>query len=177
MVILLVIAAVIVLLVAVVATRPSDFRVTRSTAISAPPAVVFAQVNDFHNWDGWSPWARMDPEMKATYAGPAAGTGAVYSWVGNNKVGEGRMTIMESHPSDLVRIKLEFIKPFAATNTAEFIFQPQGNQTTVTWNMTGKKNFMTKAMGLVMNMDKMIGGQFDQGLAQMKSVAETAAKK
>jgi len=177
MVILLVIAAVIVLLVAVVATRPSDFRVTRSTAISAPPAVVFAQVNDFHNWDGWSPWARMDPEMKATYAGPAAGTGAVYSWVGNNKVGEGRMTIMESHPSDLVRIKLEFIKPFAATNTAEFTFQPQGNQTTVTWNMTGKKNFMTKAMGLVMNMDKMIGGQFDQGLAQMKSVAETAAKK
>jgi len=177
MVILIVIAAVIVLLVAVVATRPSDFRVTRSTAISAPPAVVFAQVNDFHNWDGWSPWARMDPEMKATYAGPAAGTGAVYSWVGNNKVGEGRMTIMESHPSDLVRIKLEFIKPFAATNTAEFTFQPQGNQTTVTWNMTGKKNFMTKAMGLVMNMDKMIGGQFDQGLAQMKSVAETAAKK
>jgi hypothetical protein len=177
MVILLVIAAVIVLLVAVVATRPSDFRVTRSTAISAPPAVVFAQVNDFHNWDGWSPWARMDSEMKATYAGPAAGTGAVYSWVGNNKVGEGRMTIMESHPSDLVRIKLEFIKPFAATNTAEFTFQPQGNQTTVTWNMTGKKNFMTKAMGLVMNMDKMIGGQFDQGLAQMKSVAETAAKK
>jgi hypothetical protein len=177
MAILLVIAAVIVLLVAVVATRPSDFRVTRSTAISAPPAVVFAQVNDFHNWDGWSPWARMDPEMKATYAGPAAGTGAVYSWVGNNKVGEGRMTIMESHPSDLVRIKLEFIKPFAATNTAEFTFQPQGNQTTVTWNMTGKKNFMTKAMGLVMNMDKMIGGQFDQGLAQMKSVAETAAKK
>jgi hypothetical protein len=177
MVILLVIAAVIVLLVAVVATRPSDFRVTRSTAISAPPAVVFAQVNDFRNWDGWSPWARMDPEMKATYAGPAAGTRAVYSWVGNNKVGEGRMTIMESHPSDLVRIKLEFIKPFAATNTAEFTFQPQGNQTTVTWNMTGKKNFMTKAMGLVMNMDKMIGGQFDQGLAQMKSVAETAAKK
>jgi carbon monoxide dehydrogenase subunit G len=177
MAILLVIAAVIVLLVAVVATRPSDFRVTRSTAISAPPAVVFAQVNDFHNWDGWSPWARMDPEMKATYAGPAAGTGAVYSWVGNNKVGEGRMTIMESHPSDLVRIKLEFRKPFAATNAAEFTFQPQGNRTTVTWNMTGKKNFMTKAMGLVMNMDKMIGGQFDQGLAQMKSVAETAAKK
>jgi carbon monoxide dehydrogenase subunit G len=177
MVILIVIAAVIVLLVVVVATRPSDFRVTRSTTISAPPAVVFAQVNDFHNWDGWSPWARMDPEMKATYAGPAAGTGAVYSWVGNSKVGEGRMTIMESHPSDLIRIKLEFIKPFAATNTAEFTFQPQGNQTTVTWNMIGKKNFMIKAMGLVMNMDKTIGGQFDQGLAQMKSVAETAAKK
>ena len=177
MTILIVIAAVIVLFVLVVVTRPSDFRVTRSTAISAPPAVVFAQVNDFHNWDGWSPWARMDPEMKATYAGPAAGTGAVYSWVGNNKVGEGRMTIMESHPSDLVRIKLEFIKPFAATNTAEFTFEPQGNQTAVTWNMTGKKNFVTKAMGLVMNMDKIVGGQFDQGLAQMKSVAEMAAKK
>jgi hypothetical protein len=177
MVILIVIAAVIALFVVVVATRPADFRVMRSTAISAPPAVVFAQVNDFHNWDGWSPWARMDPEMKATYAGPAVGTGAVYSWVGNNKVGEGRMTIMESHPSDLVRIKLEFMKPFAATNTAEFTFQPQENQTAVTWTMSGKKNFITKAMGLVMNMDKMVGGQFDQGLAQMKSVAETAAKK
>jgi hypothetical protein len=171
------IAAVVVLFVAVVSTRPADFRVTRSTTISAPPSVVFAQVNDFHNWDAWSPWAKLDPGMKTTYEGPAAGTGAVYSWTGNSKVGEGRMTIADSHPSDLVRIKLEFMKPFAATNTAEFTFQPQGNQTAVTWNMTGKKNFVTKAMGLVMNMDKMIGGQFEQGLAQMKSVSEAAAGK
>lgn len=177
MIIGIVIAAVIVLFVAVAATRPADFRITRNTLISAPPPVVFAQVNDFHKWDGWSPWAKLDPGMKTTYEGPAAGTGAVYSWVGNSKVGEGRMTIADSRPSDLVRIKLEFMKPFAATNTAEFTFQPQGNQTAVTWSMTGKKNFVTKAMGLVMNMDKMVGGQFEQGLAQMKSAAETAAGK
>ncbi|MBZ5504722.1 MAG: SRPBCC family protein [Acidobacteriia bacterium] len=175
MVIGIVTAAVVVLFVAVVATRPADFRVTRSTTISAPPLVVFAQVNDFHNWSGWSPWARLDPGMKTTYEGPAAGTGAVYTWVGNSKVGEGRMTITESRPGSLVQIKLEFLKPFAATNTAEFTFQPQENLTAVTWNMTGKKNFVTKVIGLVMNMDKMLGGQFEQGLAQMKSVAELAA--
>jgi hypothetical protein len=177
MVIVLVVAAVVVLFVLVVATRPADLRITRGTTISAPASVVFAQVNDFHNWEAWSPWAKLDPAMKATYEGPAAGAGAVYSWVGNSKVGEGRMTIAESHPSDLVRIKLEFMKPFAATNLAEFTFQPQGDQTAVTWNMTGKKNFITKAMGLVMNMDKMVGGQFEQGLAQMKSVSEQATGK
>jgi hypothetical protein len=177
MVIAVVVAAVVVLFVLVVATRPADLRITRGTTISAPASVVFAQVNDFHNWEAWSPWAKLDPAMKTTYEGPAAGTGAVYSWVGNSKVGEGRMTIAESHPSDLVRIKLEFMKPFAATNLAEFTFQPQGDQTAVTWNMTGKKNFITKAMGLVMNMDKMVGGQFEQGLAQMKSVSEQATGK
>jgi Polyketide cyclase / dehydrase and lipid transport len=173
MLILIVIAVVVALLIVVIATRPADFFISRSTIISAPPQAVFPQVNDFHNWEAWSPWAKIDPEMKMTFAGPAAGTGAVYTWTGNSKVGEGHMTIVESRASDLVRIKLEFLKPFAATNATEFTFQPQGSQTAVTWSMSGKRNFMTKAMGLVMSMEKMLGGQFDQGLAKMKVIAET----
>ena len=172
MLILIVIAMVVALLVVLIAMRPADFSISRSTTISASPQAVFPQVNDFHNWEAWSPWAKIDPEMKMTFAGPAAGAGAVYTWTGNSKVGEGRMTIVESHPSDLVRIKLEFLKPFAATNATEFTFQPQGSQTAVTWSMSGKRNFMTKAMGLVMSMDKMLGGQFEKGLAQLKAVAE-----
>jgi uncharacterized protein YndB with AHSA1/START domain len=160
---------------AVAAFQPKDFRVSRSATITAPPATVFEQVNDFHKWDAWSPWAKLDPQMKQTFEGPPAGTGASYAWVGNSKVGEGRMTILDSRPSELVKIKLEFVKPFAATNTAEFIFKPAGNQTLVTWTMTGEKNLISKAFGLVMNMDKMIGGDFEKGLADMKQVSEAAA--
>ena len=114
--------------------------------------------------------------MKLTFAGPATGPGASYSWVGNNQVGEGRLTIIESRPNDLVRIKLEFMKPFAATNTAEFTFKPEGDKTAVTWSMQGNNNFIAKALHLVMNMDKMVGGQFEKGLADMKLVAEAAPK-
>jgi len=159
--------------VVVVSTRPSEFRITRTAAISAPAAAVFAQVNDLHRWKAWSPWAKMDPNAKEVHEGPAAGAGAKMSWSGNNKVGEGSMTITESRPNDFVRFRLEFLKPFAATNTAEFTFKPQGNQTVVTWSMFGHNNFMGKAMGLIMNCDKMVGGQFEKGLAQLKSVAET----
>src|SRR5262249_17084650 len=119
-----------------------------------------------------SPWEKLDPQLKRTFDGAAAGTGAIYSWLGNKKVGEGRMTIMESRPSDLIRIKLEFLKPFKATNTAEFTFQPQGEQTLVTWSMFGTKNFIIKAFGLLMNMDKLVGGDFERGLTNMKSVVE-----
>jgi hypothetical protein len=174
--ILIAIAVLIVVLVVVIATRPSEFRITRRATIGAPPAVVFAHVNDFHKWDAWSPWEKIDPALKRTFEGPSAGTGALYRWVGNNKVGEGSMTITESRPSDLIRIKLEFLKPFKATNIAEFTFKAEGNQTAVTWSMFGKNNFMAKAVHLFMNMDKMVGGQFEQGLAQMKSVAETAPR-
>lgn len=160
---------------AVAAFQPKDFSVARSATITAPPATVFDQVNDFHKWDAWSPWAKLDPQMKQTFEGPPAGTGASYAWVGNNKVGEGRMTILESRPNELVKIKLEFIKPFAATNTAEFTFKAAGNQTLVNWSMTGEKNLISKAFGLVMNMDKMIGGDFEKGLADMKQVSEAAA--
>lgn len=164
------------MLVVIVALQPSDFRVTRSTTISAPPPAVFAQVNDFHKWQAWNPWGKIDPAMKQTYEGAPAGTGAIYTWSGNNEVGEGRMTITDSRPNELIRVKLEFFKPFAGTNTADFTFKPEGNQTLVTWSMFGEKNFMAKAIHLVMNMDKMIGGQFEKGLADMKSVVEAPAK-
>jgi len=133
-------------------------------------------VNDFHQWEAWNPWGKIDPAMKQTYEGAPAGTGAIYTWAGNNEVGEGRMTIMESRPSELIRVKLEFFKPFAGTNTAEFTFKPEANQTMVTWSMFGEKNFMAKAIHLFMNMDRMIGGQFETGLAQMKSVVEAGPK-
>jgi hypothetical protein len=141
--------------------------------ISTPPEKIFPHVNDLHQWEAWSPWAKMDPACKNTFEGSPAGTGAIFSWAGNKKVGEGRMTILESQPDQLIRIKLEFFKPFKATNTAEFIFKPEGNQTIVTWSMFGKNNFMGKAFGLIMNCDKMVGGDFEKGLAAMKSVAET----
>jgi len=176
-IILIAIAVIVVVFLVVVALQPSEFRVARSTTISGPAPAVFAQVNDFHKWEAWNPWGKIDPAMKQTYEGAPAGIGAIYTWVGNNEVGEGRMTLTESRPSDLIRIKLEFMKPFAATNTAEFTFKPEGNQTAVTWSMSGKNNFMAKAIHLFMNMDKMIGGQFEQGLAEMKSVVEAAPTK
>jgi uncharacterized protein YndB with AHSA1/START domain len=167
-------AVLVALFVIIVALQPSEFRVARSATIAAPPPAVFAQVNDFHKWEAWNPWGKIDPAMKHTYEGAPAGIGAIYSWAGNNEVGEGRMTIAESRPSDLIRINLEFFKPFAGNSTAEFTFKPEGDRTIVTWSMTGNNNFMAKAIHLFMNMDKMIGGQFDKGLASMKSVAETA---
>lgn len=175
--ILIAIGVLIVVFVIVVAVQPADFRVTRSTTINAPAATVFAHVNDLHKWDAWSPWAKLDPAMKQTHEGAAEGTGAIYSWAGNKDVGEGRMTITESKPNELVRIKLEFIKPFAAVNTTEFTFKPSATDTAVTWEMTGEKNFMSKAFCLFMSMDKMVGGDFEKGLAQLKATAEEVAKK
>jgi hypothetical protein len=170
------IVVIVVAFVVIVALQPSEFRVAGSTTVSAPPAAVFAQVNDFHNWEAWSPWAKLDPAAKVTFEGPSAGEGAIFRWVGNEEVGEGSMMITESRPSDLVRIKLEFLKPFAAINTAEFTFKPEGNRTAVTWSMFGTNNFIAKAFCLFMNMDKMVGGQFEKGLASMKSVTEATPK-
>ena len=175
--IFMVIAIVVVVFVVIVALQPWEFRVARTATMSAPAPVVFAQVNDFHKWEAWNPWGKMDPAMKQTYQSAPAGTGAVYTWTGNKEVGEGRMTIIESRPNDLIRINLEFFRPFAATNLAEFTFRPEGDQTAVTWSMTGKSIFMAKAIHLFMNMDKIVGGQFEQGLAQMKSVVEAASSK
>jgi uncharacterized protein YndB with AHSA1/START domain len=170
------IAVIAVVFVVVVAMQPSEFRIERSARISAPAPAVFAQVNDFHKWEAWSPWAKLDPAAKATFEGPPEGKGAIFRWAGNEEVGEGSMTITESRPSDLIRIKLEFLKPFETTNTAEFTFKPEGNQTAVTWSMEGQNNFIAKAVCLFMNMDQMLGGQFEKGLASMKSVAEAASK-
>jgi uncharacterized protein YndB with AHSA1/START domain len=178
--ILLGVAAVIVLVVGVlaliVAMQPSEFRIERSTTIAAPAPAVFAQVNDFHNWQAWSPWAKLDPAAKNSFEGAPAGQGAMFAWAGNSKVGEGRMTITESRPSELVRIKLEFVKPFAATNTAEFTFKPAGDRTAVTWSMFGHNNFISRAVFLFVNMDKALGSEFEKGLASMKSAAEASAK-
>jgi len=166
-------AAVIVVFLIVVALQPSDFRIERSATMRAPAPAAFAQVNDFQNWQAWSPWEKVDPELKRQYEGPKAGTGAVYAWQGNKDVGEGRMTIMESRPAEVVRIKLEFFKPFAATNTAEFSFKPAGADTTaVTWSMAGQNTFLSKAISLFIDMDRMVGGMFDQGLTQMKAIVE-----
>lgn len=173
---IVVIVLIIAIFCVVVAMQPAHYTVERSATINAPAPVVFAQVNDFHKWAAWNPWGKLDPTMKQTYEGAPAGVGAVYTWAGNREVGEGRMTIIESRPDELIRVRLEFVKPLPGTSIAEFTFRPQGNQTAVTWSMTGTNNFMAKAIHLVMNMDRMIGGQFDRGLADMKSVVESGAR-
>jgi hypothetical protein len=170
---IVVVLAVIVLgFVGVVATRPSEYRVARTVTMAAPASAAFAQVNDFRNWSAWNPWAHVDPAMKQSYDGPAAGPGAVYTWAGNTQVGEGRMTIMESRPNELVRITMEFLKPFAATSTAQFTFRPEGDRTAVTWSMVGKANFVAKAIHLFVDMDTMIGTNFEKGLTDMKAIVE-----
>ena len=175
--VLIAVAVIVVLFVIVVVLRPADFRITRSATISSSPATVFEQVNDLHKWQEWSPWAKLDPAVKNSFAGSPAGIGAAFSWSGNNEVGEGTMTITESRPSDLVRFRLEFRRPFKGTNIAEFTFQPRGDQTVVTWSMSGTNGFIGKALGLIMNCDKMVGGQFEKGLANLNSVVQATGKK
>jgi hypothetical protein len=152
-------------LLVVIAFQPATFHIERSINVSAPAAAAFAQVNDFHAWGKWSPWEKLDPGMKRTYEGPSSGVGAKYAWVGSKEVGEGRMTIEQSEPSRIA-IKLEFLKPFAATNIATFSFVPadQGS------------DFMGKAFHLFMDMEKMIGPDFEKGLADLKTAAEAATK-
>jgi uncharacterized protein YndB with AHSA1/START domain len=164
---------VVVVLAIVVATRPSTFHVERSIVITASPESVFAQVNDFHSWAAWSPWEKLDPKMEKTFSGPSAGAGATYAWNSeNSKVGQGRMTIERSDLPSSVSVKLEFIKPFTATNTVTFTMIPVATQTRTTWAMDGHNGFLGKLFHLVMNMDKMVGGDFERGLAALKSVAE-----
>ncbi len=170
--VLVTLAAAAVVLIVVVAKQPPRFRVARSAVISAPPEQVFGQVNDLHNWEAWSPWLRLDPSARTVYEGPSVGPGAIFTWSGNSNVGEGRMTITESRPHQLVRLRLDFKRPFASSSTAEFAFAPDGERTVVTWSMSGEKNLLAKALHLVMDMDTMIGGKFDEGLAQMKAIAE-----
>lgn len=162
---------------AYVALQPDDYRVARSTKIKAPPAAVFAQVDDFHNWEKWSPWIKVDPNAKTTYEGPTSGKGAIFRWAGNSEVGEGSMTITDVKPNESIAIRLDFLKPFADTATTEFTFKPEGDQTDVTWAMSGtKKDFLSKAICTVMNMEKMIGGKYEEGLATLKGVVEKEGK-
>jgi hypothetical protein len=176
--VLIALLGVILIFVGIVAVQPADFRIFRSATINAPAGVAFAQVNDFHKWEAWSPWAKLDPAAKNTFDGPPAGRGAGFAWSGNKDVGEGRMTITESRPNELVRIKLDFVKPMEGTCTTEFAFKPAGEgATSVTWSMFGRHSFVEKAFCLFMDMDKMVGGDFEKGLAQMKAVAERDAGK
>lgn len=173
--ILLVLALALAALLVVAAFRSDDFHTTRSTTVSASPADVFAQVNDLHRFQQWNPWAKLDPAMKTTYTGPAAGVGAAFEWAGNNQVGAGRMTIVESRPGEFVRIQLDFLKPFPSTSTAEFTFEREGSQTVVTWSMYGKHAYIPRLIGMFVSMDKMIGGAFEQGLADLKAIVEKPA--
>lgn len=148
-----------------IGTRPDSFRIERSAQIGAPPAAVFPLVSDFHQWAAWSPYEKLDPNMKKTFEGPASGPGAAYSWDGNSKAGAGRMTVLESKPGELLSIKLELLRPFAATNVATFTFTPSGAGTRVTWSMEGKNSLMGKALSPF--MDGMVGGDFEKGLANL----------
>lgn len=170
--VLLALAIVCVGLCALIATRPDKFTIQRSAVIAAAPDKVFPHINDFHKWDAWSPWEKLDPKMQKSYTGAPAGQGAVYDWKGNDDVGTGRMTIVESAAGQKILIKLEFLEPWTAVNDTTFEFKPEGTGTAVTWRMEGKSDFMGKAMGLLMDMDSMIGKDFDQGLANLKGVVE-----
>jgi len=175
--ILIGLAVLLVVFLIAAALRPDDLRVERSITISAPAALAFVQINDPRQWLEISPYAKDDPAAKYTFAGPTAGVGASVDWVGNAKVGTGRMTITDSRPNELVRFKFEFFKPWYCTNTTDFIFRSTGSGTEVTWAMSMKNNFIAKASGLVMNMDKMMGESFEAGLVNLKNLVEAAEKK
>jgi hypothetical protein len=168
--VLLAIAIAVVLIVA--ATKPDRFSVRREITVQAPAEKIFPLINDFHQWVAWSPYEHKDPGMQRTYSGTESGKGAVYGWDGNNNVGSGRMEILESAVSSKIVIKLDFFKPFEGHNTAEFTMLPQGDATHVTWLMHGPAPFMNKLMQVFMNLDKMIGKDFEAGLVNLKTVTE-----
>jgi len=173
--IFLVVLAIIAAFAAYVAMQPAVGTVTRSATLAAPPADVFAQINDFHKWQAWSPWAKLDPNAKSTFEGPESGKGAVFGWSGNSEVGEGKMTITESTPNERIKMQLDFAKPYANTSYSEFILKPEGAGTNVTWTMTGERPFFARAMCILFNADKMVGDMFEKGLANLNAIV--SAKK
>ena len=168
--VLLVLAIAVVLILAL--RKPDTFSVQRAASIHAPPQKIFQLINDFREWRAWSPYEDRDPNLQRTYSGAASGRGAVYEWNGNRQVGSGRMEILEAPAPGKVVIKLDFLKPFEAHNTAEFTLLPQGDTTNVTWLMHGPAPLMSKVMQVFMNFDKMIGKDFEAGLANLKRAAE-----
>jgi hypothetical protein len=171
-IILIVIVVLIAAILAYAATRPNNFRVQRSASINASPEKIFPLIADFHNWASWSPWEKKDPAMKRTFSGAPSGKGAAYAWEGNKDVGSGRMEITEATSPSKVTIQLDFIKPFEGHNIAELSLQPAGGATNVTWEMHGPMAFVMRVFGIFVNMDKMIGNDFETGLANLKAVAE-----
>jgi Polyketide cyclase / dehydrase and lipid transport len=154
------------------ATKPGSFRVQRSTSVNARPEKIFPWINDFHQWKSWSPYENKDPAMKRSYSGAASGKGAVYGWEGDKNVGSGRMEILDASVPSKIVIKLDFFTPFEGHNTAEFTMLPQGDATTVTWLMHGPAPFMSRVMQVFMNLDHMIGKDFEVGLVNLKNLAE-----
>ena len=163
---------IIIVFLVVVAMQPNDFRITRSIVIISPASDIFPHVNNPLKFNEWNPWAKIDPAAKNSFEGSTEGVGSIMRWEGNNQVGSGSMTNMESRPNEFIQFKMEFLKPMQATNIAEFTFQPEGSSTLVTWSMYGKNSFMGKAINLIMNCDKMVGGQFEKGLANLKAIVE-----
>jgi hypothetical protein len=169
---LIIIAIIILAILAMAFLRPNEFSLVRSADIHASPDKIFAQLNDFKNWAGWSPWEGMDPNMQRNYSGPTSGKGAKYAWVGNKKVGEGNMEITRSSPNTSIELDLNFLKPFEASNVTEFTLVPKGDTTKLIWEMRGPTPFMMKIMHLFMSMDRMVGKDFEKGLANLKSIVE-----
>lgn len=174
--ILLALGFIVILFMVVIAGQPDDFAMSRSARFAVPPEKIFPLINDLHAWEAWSPWAKLDPNAKNSFEGPASGAGAAMKWEGNCKVGVGKMTITESQPSNVIRFRLDFEKPMQATNMAAFTILPESGGTVVSWSMSGKNSVMGKVMGLFMNCEQMVGGQFEKGLASLKAVAEAPTK-
>jgi carbon monoxide dehydrogenase subunit G len=171
-IIAVVLAIAIAILLILAATKPNTFTVRRATTVKAAPEAIFPLINDFHQWGTWSPYETKDPAMKRTYSGTASGKGAVYAWQGNKNVGSGRMEILDSSAPSKIVIKLDFFAPFEGHNTAEFTMLPQGDATNVTWRMHGPVPFMAKIMHVLMNIDRMVGKDFEVGLANLKRLTE-----
>lgn len=163
---------IVVVILGLAATKPDNFTLQRVTTIKAPPEKIMALLADFHNWPSWSPWEKLDPNMQRAYSGAPSGKGAIYSWTGNSKVGQGRMEIIDLTPPSSTTIKLDFLKPFAMASMTQFVLTPKGDSTTVTWNMNGPTPFMNKVMNVFISMDSMVGPDFEKGLAQLKAAAE-----
>ncbi len=159
-------------LLVLAAARPDTFRVQRAASIKAPPERIFALINDFHSWRAWSPYEQKDPAMKRTHSGAARGKGAAYEWQGNREIGHGRMEITDATSPSRLTIKLDFVKPFEAHNIVEFTLEPKGDETSVTWALHGASPYFAKLLGLFFDMDRMVGADFEQGLANLKAVAE-----
>ena len=168
----IIVALAIVAVLIFAATKPDIFRLQRSATIKAPPEKIFALINDFNRWGAWSPWEKKDPAMKRTFGTTTSGMGAKYAWEGNKEVGQGSMEITESVPSSRIAIKLDFLKPFEANNTVDFTLEPNGDATVVTWRMQGPTPYFAKIIHVFMDMDKMVGKDFEAGLSDLKTAAE-----
>ena len=174
-IIAVVLAIIIAIVLVLAATKPDTFRIERQATIHAPAEKIFPLIADFHQWLNWSPWEGRDPALKRTYSGAERGKGAVYAWEGNKNVGSGRMEILEANSPSLVKIQLDFLKPFEAHNTAEFTMQPHGGATNIVWAMTGPAPFISKLMQVFMSFDSMIGKDFETGLANLKTISESSS--